>query len=249
MNEGPKTVFLRGTETELAEPVAGALLARGAVVVLYDPEDPARAAALAARLTDRATPGTVLDVTTLADAAKGDAADDPDAPFEALRRLDRAVDAVVHLHLPNASTDEASLLGHSARLRPMVRAAAENMERTGTQGIVINQFLMPTLLTDHPLASAMVEARNGIAGITRFACLRYGRQGIRCVGLLIGLLDLPSLHAMASERVNAAKTPIGHWITPDEVAGTVAFLSLDSGYMSGQMLVLDGGMTGGLNGV
>jgi NAD(P)-dependent dehydrogenase (short-subunit alcohol dehydrogenase family) len=141
------------------------------------------------------------------------------------------------------------LRGHAGRLRAMVEAAAEHMEKTGRQGVVINQFLMPTLLTDHPLASAMVEARNGITAITRFTCVRYGKLGIRCLGLMVGLLDLPSLRALASDHVNAAKTPLGRWITAEEVAGTLAFLSLDSGYITGQMLVLDGGMTGGINGV
>ena len=108
---------------------------------------------------------------------------------------------------------------------------------------------MPTLLTDHPLASAMVEARNGITAITRFACVRYGKLGIRCLGLMVGLLDLPSLRGLASDHVNAAKTPLGRWITAEEVAGTLVFLSLDSGYITGQTLVLDGGMTGGINGV
>jgi len=235
MTGRPKTVFLRGTETELAGPVAAALLARGATVAVHD------AAEFSAQLRTHDLPGTVLDLGALGPA--------PDAPFDALAAQDHRLDAVIHLHMPDAGTDEASLHGFSNRLRPLMAAALDHLQRIGSQGIVINQFMMPTLLADSPLASAMVEARNALAALTRNACVRYGKSGIRTTALLVGLLDLPSLRALASERVNAAKTPLGRWITADEVAGTLAFLSLDSGYMSGQMLVLDGGMTGGLNGV
>jgi NAD(P)-dependent dehydrogenase (short-subunit alcohol dehydrogenase family) len=62
-------------------------------------------------------------------------------------------------------------------------------------------------------------------------------------------LELPSLRALATDRVKAAKTPLGRWLSVDEVAGTLVFLCLDSGYITGQSLVLDGGMTGGINGV
>jgi NAD(P)-dependent dehydrogenase (short-subunit alcohol dehydrogenase family) len=241
MSGRPRTVLLRGTETALGEVVATTLLARGATVALHDP-------ALAGRLAERDLPGQIVDLTPWTEPGT-EPDSDPRAPFAALHAHGHLLDAVVHLYLPDATTDEAALLAYTGRLRPILNAAAEHMQDTGRQGIIINQFLMPTLFVDHPLASAMVEARNGLTALTRFACVRYGRAGIRTTSLQVGLLELPSLRALVSARVAAAKTPLGRWITPQEVAGTLAFLSLDSGYMSGQMLVLDGGMTGGLNGV
>jgi NAD(P)-dependent dehydrogenase (short-subunit alcohol dehydrogenase family) len=131
----------------------------------------------------------------------------------------------------------------------MLNAALYHMKKTNSPGIVVNQFLMPTLFVDHPLAAPMVEARNALTGLTRHACVKYGPAGIRITGLMVGLLELASLRALATERVRGAKTPLGRWLSIDEVSGTLNFLCLDSGYMTGQMLVLDGGMTGGLNGV
>jgi NAD(P)-dependent dehydrogenase (short-subunit alcohol dehydrogenase family) len=231
-----KTVLLRGEGAALVEPVATALLDRGATVALLDME-----AGVADRIAGLGLPGRVVDL--------GTSGADEEAPFQALAAAGHQLDAVVHMHLPTASTDEAALRGYAGRLRPMLNAALDYMQSTGRPGIVVNQFLMPTLLADHGLAAAMVEARNAVTGLTRFACVKYGRAGLRVCGLLVGLLELPSLRALASERVNAAKTPLGRWIRPDEVAGTIAFLGLDSGYITGQMLVLDGGMTGGINGV
>jgi NAD(P)-dependent dehydrogenase (short-subunit alcohol dehydrogenase family) len=131
----------------------------------------------------------------------------------------------------------------------MMDAALYHMQATKSPGIVVNQFLMPTLFVDHPLAAAMVEARNALTGLTRFACVKYGRDGIRITGLMLGLLELPSLRALATPRVQNAQTPLGRWLNTEEVADTLSFLCLDSGYMTGQTLVLDGGMTGGINGV
>jgi NAD(P)-dependent dehydrogenase (short-subunit alcohol dehydrogenase family) len=244
MSDRPKTVFLRGTETELGEPVAIALLTRGATVALYDPEQPSRVADLAAKLTGLALPGRVIDLTKLTGSE-----DAPTLPFLALQQADIPLDAVVHLHLPDATTTEAGLLAYRDRLRPMLTAAADHLQATNSPGIVVNQFLMPTLFVDHPLASAMVEARNSVSGLIRFATVKYGKAGVRITGLMVGLLELPSLRAMASERVTSYKAPLGRWLSVAEVAGTINFLCLDSGYMTGQMLVLDGGMTGGLNGV
>jgi NAD(P)-dependent dehydrogenase (short-subunit alcohol dehydrogenase family) len=244
MSERPKTVFLRGTETELGEPVAASLLTRGATVALYDREQPARAADLAARLQAQGLPGRVIDLTPLTGSEDG-----PNLPFLALQQADIPLDAVVHLHLPDADTTEASLLAYRDKLRPMLTEAADHLQATNSPGIVVNQFLMPTLFVDHPLAAAMVEARNAISGLIRFATVKYGKAGVRVTGLMVGLLELPTLRAMATERVTAYKTPLGRWLSVAEVAGTINFLCLDSGYMTGQMLVLDGGMTGGLNGV
>jgi NAD(P)-dependent dehydrogenase (short-subunit alcohol dehydrogenase family) len=244
MSGRPKTVFVRGTETELGEPVAAALMTRGATVALYDPKQPARAAALTAGLNGRGLSGRAVDLTQLTGGEES-----PDLPFAALQSEGLTLDAVVHLHLPDATTNEAALLSYPNRLRPMLHAAAYHMQQTKSQGIVVNQFVMPTLFVDHPLAAAMVEARNALTGITRHATVKYGRAGIRITGLMLGLLELPSLRALATERVKNTKTPLGRWLSVEEVTGTLDFLCLDSGYMTGQMLVLDGGMTGGMNGV
>jgi hypothetical protein len=238
MSAAQKTVLLRGAETDLTGIAAAALLARGAAVAIDDTAHSERGAELSARLARTDHPGTVLDLPEAA----------PD-PFAALRAQGRAVDAVVHLYLPDASTTAEDVLAYPARLRPMLAEAADAMRAAETPGIIINQFLMATLLADHPLAPSVVEARNAITGLTRVNCVRYGRHGIRITGLMVGLLDLPPLRALASERVNAATTPLGRWITPEEVVATLAFLALDSGYITGQMLVLDGGMTSGVNGV
>jgi NAD(P)-dependent dehydrogenase (short-subunit alcohol dehydrogenase family) len=206
-------------------------------------------AALATLLAGRDGPGRLIDLAPEVGPEDAGTARDAQAPFDVLRARSQPLDAVVHLHLPDATTDAAALQDYCGWLRLMLTAALEHLRQTDAPGVVVNQFLMPTLLADHPLAAAMVETRNAIAGLTRFGCVKYGRAGIRVLGLLPGLLDLPGLRALASARVKGANTPLGRWITPQEVAGTLAFLSLDSGYMTGQMLVLDGGMTGGTNGV
>jgi NAD(P)-dependent dehydrogenase (short-subunit alcohol dehydrogenase family) len=114
------------------------------------------------------------------------------------------------------------------------------MAESHCEGIIINQFLMPMLFADHPLAAALAAARGANSSLTRVTCGRFGRAGVRVVGLAVGLLNLLEVRSLASKRVYAATTPLGRWIEPEDVAETVAFRALESGYIAGQMLVLDG---------
>jgi NAD(P)-dependent dehydrogenase (short-subunit alcohol dehydrogenase family) len=41
---------------------------------------------------------------------------------------------------------------------------------------------------------------------------------------------------------------VGRWGTPEEVAKFVAFLVVRNGYMTGQAVIMDGGMTAGITG-
>ncbi len=84
--------------------------------------------------------------------------------------------------------------------------------------------------------------------MTRTLCIRHGRLGVRVSGLLVGLLDVPEIKSLASERILSATTPLQRWVEPVDVAKSIAFLVLDSGYISGQMLIMDGGLTAGING-
>jgi NAD(P)-dependent dehydrogenase (short-subunit alcohol dehydrogenase family) len=78
------------------------------------------------------------------------------------------------------------------------------------------------------------------------------RRGIRCNAICPGTVDTPSL----GERINAfadpaqarkdfiARQPMGRLATADEITGAAVYLASDeSVFMTGQSLIVDGGIT------
>ena len=237
-----KVVLIQGGVADLVRTVTASLLARDVTVVLSNPGGQAAHAAL---IDDMKTAGgRLVDLTHLQTAA-----DDLKPMLEHIYQQYGSLDAVVNLFVPSAATDAEVLLQYVPTLEKQVFAAGAFMAEKQIQGIVINQFMMPTMFVDHPLNSAASAARGAVTGLTRAACVRFGKSGVRVVGLFVGLLDLPEIKAIASERVLAATTTLGRWINAVDVAETINFMALDSGYITGQMLILDGGMTSGINGI
>ncbi|WP_245841397.1 SDR family oxidoreductase [Paraburkholderia ribeironis] len=222
--------------------IAATLLERGATVALYGADNPASNAELAAMLKAH---GDAMVVIPESKNDSGHFLSSMKMLYERFGDLS----AIVNLYIPSAAQTEDTLAAYPRKLQEQVVAAGSFMVEKGIEGIVINQFVMSTNFVDHPLAYACAAARGAVTGVTRTACIRFGKAGVRVVGLLVGLLDLPEIREFVSERVSAATTPLGRWITAHDVAGTVEFLALDSGYLTGQMLVLDGGTTSGVNGV
>ena len=241
MNDRKKIVLIQGCGHELTSAVASALLRAGAVVALDEPGNPAQCAALAVELADR---GEVLDLTALLPTR-----DDALAPLKLLHERFGSVDAVIGLYMPDASSTGAAFNNYARELETSLFAIGEFMARIGSKGVILNQFVLSTLFADHALAPSASAARGALAALTRVAAVRFGKAGVRVLGLLVGLLDLPALKAIVSERVRQANTPLGRWISAADVAETIAFFTLESGYVTGQMLVLDGGMTSGVNGL
>lgn len=159
------------------------------------------------------------------------------------------VDAVVNLYAPSATSDANSIRVHLQTLESDTVVAAEFMAAHKTQGVVVNQYIESGVYADSPLAYAAAAAKGAVIGLVRTACVRFGKAGVRVVGVLAGLLDLPGVKAQASERVLNAKTPLGRWISVEDVAATINFLALDSGYITGQVLLVDGGLLSGVNGI
>lgn len=84
--------------------------------------------------------------------------------------------------------------------------------------------------------------RQALHGFTKNYADRYGRDGIRMNCLLPGLLDTEPL-----DEALARAIPMGRYGTVVEMAQTVAFLlSAESGYITGQMIVADGGANRGV---
>lgn len=85
-----------------------------------------------------------------------------------------------------------------------------------------------------PVGSSL---RGALANFTKLYADRYGRDGIRMNTVLPGhVANWPG-----ADKVRPL-IPLGRSATPEEIAKTVAFLaSTDSGYITGQNIVVDGG--------
>lgn len=90
-------------------------------------------------------------------------------------------------------------------------------------------------------------SKAGVIALTKYVATQYGRSGIRCNAVAPGLvLTKAALDNLPLEvrEVFAGQTPLPYLGEPDDIAGAVAFLASDDArYMTGQTLVIDGGMT------
>jgi NAD(P)-dependent dehydrogenase (short-subunit alcohol dehydrogenase family) len=94
------------------------------------------------------------------------------------------------------------------------------------------------------------SAKHGVLGLSRTLALAYGPKNIRvnvdCPGyikteLTRSLYEAPDGDAFVTERLNV---PLGRWGEPEDIGKVVAFLaSDDASFISGQAIVVDGGLT------
>jgi 3-oxoacyl-[acyl-carrier protein] reductase len=89
-----------------------------------------------------------------------------------------------------------------------------------------------------------------IVGFTRSLALEVARDGILVNAIAPGAIETPTataatetMHKELAKQIIAA-IPLGRWRRAEEIARAVLFLAgEDSSYMTGQCLVIDGGLT------
>lgn len=96
---------------------------------------------------------------------------------------------------------------------------------------------------------AYTATKGGVLAMTREIAAIYARQGIRCNALCPGPVGTPLLEQLWSDPARKARRivhiPMGRWAEAEELAKAALFLaSDDSSYMTGQSLIIDGGITG-----
>ncbi len=98
-----------------------------------------------------------------------------------------------------------------------------------------------------PRMAHYVAAKSAVNGLTKSLALEYGPSGITVNAIPPGFIDTPMLRG-AEERGNmnvekaTAMTPVGRMGKPEDIAAACAFLvSEEAGYITGQILGVNGG--------
>jgi meso-butanediol dehydrogenase/(S,S)-butanediol dehydrogenase/diacetyl reductase len=125
------------------------------------------------------------------------------------------------------------------------RAALQHLCKT--RGSIVNTASISGLFGDPGLVAYSV-AKAGVVNLTRNMAVDHAHDGIRVNCVCPGGVGTPMLKAHTRDAAimeeYARLVPMGRVAEPEEVASAIAFLaSKDASYITGQALVVDGGVT------
>jgi 3-oxoacyl-[acyl-carrier protein] reductase len=89
------------------------------------------------------------------------------------------------------------------------------------------------------------SAKAGLIGLTKTVAKELGSRGITCNAVAPGYVPTDLTASLPAELIQQAvdRTPLGRTGTPEDMAAAVAFLtSDDAGFITGQILAVDGGL-------
>ncbi|MDH3738663.1 MAG: 3-oxoacyl-ACP reductase FabG [Alphaproteobacteria bacterium] len=99
-----------------------------------------------------------------------------------------------------------------------------------------------TAVTGNRGQTNYAAAKGGMLALMKSLAREYGSRGITANVVAPGLIDTPETKALANYRELTLLSPSQRAGTPDEVAALVGFLASEkAGYISGQLICVDGG--------
>ena len=131
----------------------------------------------------------------------------------------------------------------------MIKAYLPGMLAKG-KGNVINMASVASSVKGAPNRFVYGASKAAVIGLTKALAADFVAKGIRCNAICPGTVETPSLYDRMRaqgdiEKAKAAfiaRQPMGRMAQPEEIAEMVIYLaSDDSGFITGQALVIDGG--------
>ncbi len=148
-----------------------------------------------------------------------------------LRMSDADFDEVLNVNLRSA------FVACRAAARPMMR---------GRFGRIVNIGSV-TGLVGNPGQSNYATVKAGLVGLTKTLAKELGSKGITANLIAPGFVETSMLDTLSQQMKDeiARTVPVRRFGRPEEVAHVVSFVASDlAGYLTGQVLVIDGGLTG-----
>jgi len=188
-----------------------------------------------------------LDVTDAARIAELAAAQ---PRFDALVNVAGYVHAGSILDCEEASYDFSMSLNVKS-IYCMIRALLPAMLAAGS-GSIVNVASVCSSLKGLPNRFIYGTSKAAVIGLTKSVAADYVGRGIRCNAICPGTVETPSLEDRiaafddpeAARQAFIARQPMGRLGTPEEIAAVVVHLAADeSAYTTGQLFVVDGGIT------
>jgi 3-oxoacyl-[acyl-carrier protein] reductase len=236
-----KTAFVTGSTRGIGQSIARTLYAAGARVAIVG-RDPAKAAGVAAGLGERAT-GVACDV---ADAAQVEtaiaAAESALGPIDILVNNAGLTRDNIVLRMSDADWDtvlDANLKGAFHTIRAVIKGM---MKRRAGRIINITSVVG---LTGNKGQANYAASKAGLIGLSKSVAKEYASRGVLVNCIAPGFIETDMTAALPPEARAALldQIALGRLGQPDDIAAAVLFLASDlAGYITGQVLVVDGGM-------
>jgi 3-oxoacyl-[acyl-carrier protein] reductase len=243
-----KVALVTGASGALGAAIAHRLAAGGAGVACHYYTNQAQAEAVLAQVRAAGADGRTVraDVTSAADV---------DAMLQQVLDAWGRLDVLVHaagitrdallLRMEEAQWDsvlatnlKSAFLCTRAALRPMLRQRAGRILYVSSViGIAGNSG-----------QANYAAAKAGLLGLTRSTAKEVASRGITVNALAPGFIDAGMTASLGAElrQKAAALVPLGRFGAPEDVAEAAAFLCSDAaGYITGQVLQVDGGLVMG----
>ncbi len=119
-------------------------------------------------------------------------------------------------------------------------------------GSILNMASMASSIKGFVNRTAYGTTKAAVIGLTKAIAADFVRQGIRCNAICPGAVDTPSLRGrikaaadpVQAERDFIARQPMGRLATVEDITPLIIYLLSDeSRFVSGQAMLVDGGVT------